>query len=123
MIGRVNALFAASTRPEHYATLFYGAYDSRTRELRYVNCGHPAPMMVRQDGAVEMLEATSTVLGMFPGLACEERMVRLASGDRVVIFSDGFSEAKLDEEADDWALTIIRSEALLSQRRPGGGSC
>jgi sigma-B regulation protein RsbU (phosphoserine phosphatase) len=108
LIQRVNGLFSDSTRPEHYATLFYAAYDSCTHELRYVNCGHPAPVVVRQDGTVELLEATSTVLGMFRKLECEERMVHLMPGDRVIVFSDGFSEAKMDEEADDWALTTIR---------------
>jgi serine phosphatase RsbU (regulator of sigma subunit) len=101
-------LFSDSTRPEHYATLFFAAYDSRTHELRYVNCGHPAPVIVRQDGEVELLDATSTVLGMFQDLGCEERIVRLTAGDRVIMFSDGFSEAKMDEEPDDWALMTIR---------------
>jgi sigma-B regulation protein RsbU (phosphoserine phosphatase) len=113
LLHRVNQLFSDSTRPEHYATLFYAAYDSRTHELRYVNCGHPAPIIVRQDGAVEMLDATSTVLGMFKELGCEERMVHLMSGDRVIMFSDGFSEAKMDQEADDWALVTIRRLAPL----------
>jgi sigma-B regulation protein RsbU (phosphoserine phosphatase) len=108
LIERVNGLFSDSTRPEHYATLFYGTYDSSSCELRYVNCGHPAPLIVRQDGGVELLEATSTVLGMFRNLECEQRTTRLMSGDRVVMFSDGFSEAKMDEEADDWALITIR---------------
>lgn len=108
LIERVNRLFSDSTRPEHYATLFFAAYDSRTHELRYVNCGHPAPVIVRQDGEVELLDATSTVLGMFQDLGCEERIVRLTAGDRVIMFSDGFSEAKMDEEPDDWALMTIR---------------
>ncbi|HEX4227682.1 MAG TPA: SpoIIE family protein phosphatase [Bryobacteraceae bacterium] len=108
LIERVNGLFSDSTRPEHYATLFYAAYDSCTHELRYVNCGHPAPVVVRGDGSIESLEATSTVLGMFKKLECEERIVPLIPGDRVIVFSDGFSEAKMDEEPDDWALTTIR---------------
>lgn len=113
LIERVNGLFSDSTRPEHYATLFYAAYDSSTHELRYVNCGHPAPVILRQDGAVELLDATSTVLGMFRDLGCEERIVHLMSGDRVIMFSDGFSEAKMDEEPDDWALTTIRRLARI----------
>jgi sigma-B regulation protein RsbU (phosphoserine phosphatase) len=117
LIERVNGLFSDSTRPEHYATLFYAAYDSCSHELRYVNCGHPAPVVVRQDGTVELLEATSTVLGMFEKLECEEGMVHLMPGDRVVVFSDGFSEAKMDEEADDWALTTV--QRLARSHRSG----
>lgn len=108
LMDRVNRLFSDFTRPEHYATLFYATYDSRTHEFRYVNCGHPPPVVVREDGRVESLDATSTVLGMFEHLDCQERTVQLTAGDRVILFSDGFSEAKMDEEAEDWALTTIR---------------
>ncbi len=108
LMDRVNRLFSDFTRPEHYATLFYATYDSRTHELRYVNCGHPAPVVMRENGTVESLDATATVLGMFGDLDCRERKIQLASGDRVILFSDGFSEAKMDEEAEDWALTSIR---------------
>src|SRR5580700_514723 len=39
LMERVNDLFYESTRPEHYATLFYGVYDAIKRTIRYVNCG------------------------------------------------------------------------------------
>ena len=113
LIRRVNELFSDATRPEHFATLFYAAYDSRTCTLRYVNCGHPAPLVVRADGSIEPLEATCTVLGIFKDLPCEECEVQLVSGDRLILFSDGFSEAKLDEEADDWAMTTVASLAAV----------
>ena len=113
LVDRVNHLFADYTRPEHYASLFYAAYDCRTHELRYVNCGHPSPVIVRKDGTVELLEPTCAVLGIFHNLASVERTVRLQSGDRVIAFSDGFSEAKLDVESDDWALNTIRSMARV----------
>ncbi len=111
LVDRVNHLFSDYTRPEHYATLFYAAYDCRAQELRYVNCGHPSPVILRKDGTVELLDSTCAVLGIFHDLASEERTVRLQSGDRLVAFSDGFSEAKLDVESDDWALTTICSLA------------
>ena len=109
LIERVNRLFADCTRPEHYATLFFAAYDSRTHELHYVNCGHPSPVVVRRNGQIEMLEATATVLGMFEQIGCEERMVNLSPGDRVLLFSDGFSEANMEDESDEWAINLIRA--------------
>jgi serine phosphatase RsbU (regulator of sigma subunit) len=68
---------------------------------------------VRADGSIEPLEATCTVLGIFKDLPCEECEVQLVSGDRLILFSDGFSEAKLDEEADDWAITTVASLAMV----------
>jgi sigma-B regulation protein RsbU (phosphoserine phosphatase) len=111
LLDRVNRLFSDSTRPEHYATLFYATYDSITGDLRYVNCGHPAPVVIQKNGSTQLLDATSTVIGMFQQLDCNERITRLGPGDRLIVYSDGFSEAKMDEEAEDWALSAIRGLA------------
>ena len=118
LIARVNELFADATRPEHYASLFYAVYDQRFGTLRYVNCGHPSPVLVRNNGGMESLESTCTVLGAFQSLRCDEGKIQLAVDDSVVLFSDGFSEAKLDEEGeDDWAMSCIR---LLGRTRRSG---
>jgi len=43
MLQQVNQMLYSSTAPQHYATLFFDAYDDATRELLYVNCGHIRP--------------------------------------------------------------------------------
>ena len=96
----VNRLFFDSTPPEQFATLFFGLYDEPTRRLRYVNCGHPAPILIRRDGAVERLEGTATVLGCFPHWDCTEEAVRLEPGEAFLAFSDGVTEAGIDEDAE-----------------------
>jgi phosphoserine phosphatase RsbU/P len=115
LLERVNYLFFESTRPEHFATLFYGVYDAGTRTVRYVNCGHPSAVLLRANGDYELLDATATVLGAFKDRGFEERSVEMRAGDRVVLFSDGFSEAKLDtlteEQSDAWALETVASMA------------
>jgi sigma-B regulation protein RsbU (phosphoserine phosphatase) len=110
MLRAVNKLFYESTPPEHFATLFYGNYDDRTRRLRYANCGHLPPILVRADGAVERLPATATVLGVFKEWSSEESTVDLAPGDTLVLFSDGVTEAGVETEAefgDDGLLAVI----------------
>jgi phosphoserine phosphatase RsbU/P len=113
LMQRVNELFFESTRPEHFATLFYGVYEAGTRTIRYVNCGHPSAVLVRANGDFELLDASATVLGAFKDRGFEERQVAMRSGDRLVLFSDGFSEARMEETAEDatrdWALETIRS--------------
>jgi sigma-B regulation protein RsbU (phosphoserine phosphatase) len=95
----VNRLFFESTAPEFYATLFFGAYDDRTRVLRYVNCGHPPPVLVRSDGAVEHLDAASaTVVGLFNKWECSEASLTLAPGDALFVSSDGVTEPALDDD-------------------------
>jgi sigma-B regulation protein RsbU (phosphoserine phosphatase) len=112
MLKAVNKLFCESTPPEHFATLFFGNYDDRTRHLRYVNCGHLPPILVRADGTVERLPATATVLGVFANWSSEEMTVDLASGDTLVLFSDGVTEAGVETEAEfgeDGLLAVIRA--------------
>jgi sigma-B regulation protein RsbU (phosphoserine phosphatase) len=108
LLERVNRLFFQFTRPEHYATLFFGVYEADTRTIRYVNCGHPSPVLLRADGEVELLDSTATVLGAFTGSVFAERTISLAQGDRLVLFSDGLTEARIDQPDEDWVLDSIR---------------
>jgi len=107
LMNRVNRLFFQSTRPEHFATLFFGVYDAGTRVIRYVNCGHPSPVLLRATGECELLDATATVLGAFKSRGFEEGRASLGRGDRLVLFSDGFSEAKMDVASDSWAVDTV----------------
>jgi sigma-B regulation protein RsbU (phosphoserine phosphatase) len=106
LLDRVNRQFFASTAPEHYATLFYGSFDNQTRTLRYVNCAHPAAVLLRANGDTERLETTSLMVGAFEGAEFEEKILRMMPGDRIVVFSDGVSEAR--DEDDEWVVECVR---------------
>ncbi|HTP69039.1 MAG TPA: SpoIIE family protein phosphatase [Dongiaceae bacterium] len=93
LLSSVNQLFYENTPDDRYATLFFCVYDDRSRELEYANCGHNAPLLFRANGAVERLESTSTVIGLFPNWKCETRHVTLQPGDLLVIYTDGVTEA------------------------------
>jgi phosphoserine phosphatase RsbU/P len=108
LLERVNRLFFQFTRPEHYASLFFGVYEADMRSIRYVNCGHPSPVLLRVNGEFELLDATATVLGAFNRSVFAERSVSLAQGDRLVLFSDGLTEAKLDQPDEEWILDSVR---------------
>jgi sigma-B regulation protein RsbU (phosphoserine phosphatase) len=114
-LAAVNALFLASTAPEHYATLFFGCYDDARRRLVYANCGHNPPLVLRADGSCERLPPTAPVMGMMADWTCEERDVRIAPGDTLVVFSDGVTEAQnaRDEEFGEARLVeAVRKEGL-----------
>jgi phosphoserine phosphatase RsbU/P len=100
LLASVNQLFLESAPAAAYATLFFGVYDDRTRTLRFVNCGHPAPFLFRRSGGIESLETTSSVIGMFEDWKGTARDVRLDEGDVVALYSDGVIEARdaQDEE-------------------------
>lgn len=92
----VNRLFHENSGDEGYATLFIGNYDDATRRVRYVNCGHPPPLLLRGAGdqsIVEHLDSTATVIGLFSDFECRVVEKQLAAGDILIIYSDGVTEA------------------------------
>jgi phosphoserine phosphatase RsbU/P len=93
LLQSVNRLFYESTEPTSYATLFFATYDDTSRRLRYVNCGHNPPVLMRGDGTVERLKGTATVLGLFERWECSVAEARLDAGDLLVIYTDGITEA------------------------------
>lgn len=112
LLESVNRLFFQSTPTEQYATLFFADYDEASRRLRYWNCGHLAPLLLRADGRVERLESTGTVLGMFREWSCSEAVVDLAPGDTLVMYSDGVTEAggeDGEEFGEDRLLAVIQA--------------
>jgi phosphoserine phosphatase RsbU/P len=92
----VNRHFYESTAAERFATLFFGSYDDRTRRLRYVNCAHLAPILLRATGDIERLEPTALMLGAFREWHCQETQTDLRRGDTLVIYSDGVTEAGIE---------------------------
>jgi sigma-B regulation protein RsbU (phosphoserine phosphatase) len=96
LLTSVNKLFHESTPAEYFATMFFAEYRDQTREVRYINCGHPAALVVRASGEVERLEATALPLGIFSAWHCEEKSVTLAKNDLLVVFSDGVLEAGVE---------------------------
>lgn len=88
----VNRLFFECTEASKYATLFLGIYDDVTRSLRYVNCGHNPPLLLRGQ-TIERLIANVTVLGLFEELDCVVAETTLAQGDILALYTDGVIEA------------------------------
>ncbi len=88
----VNRHFYKHTAKDRYATLFFGRYSDATRTLHYVNCGHNPPVLLRRGGAVERLDATATVLGLFLEWDCSVAEIRLEAGDILCLYTDGITE-------------------------------
>jgi sigma-B regulation protein RsbU (phosphoserine phosphatase) len=106
MIHHINSLVYEASTSSRYATFFYAQYDPLTRKLRYVNAGHNPPMLRRKksDGYEFLrLEEGGTVIGLFPDFPYKEAEVEMQSGDILVAFTDGISEAMnhAEEEFDE----------------------
>ena len=116
----VNRLFHQYSGDSSYATLFFGNYDDATRRLSYANCGHPAPLLLRGGGhqfIVERLDPTSTVIGLFSDFECRVVEKQLGTGDILIIYSDGVTEAvnvEGEEFGEHRLLEIARAHHHLS---------
>jgi sigma-B regulation protein RsbU (phosphoserine phosphatase) len=92
-VERLNHFLIDRTGGEKYATIFYALVE-RGGGLSYVNAGHCPPMLVRGGGIAAELAATGMPAGLIEEAAFEVATERLEPGDKVVIYSDGVTEAQ-----------------------------
>ena len=92
LCGKVNALLYENIAIGKFVTFFYGVLDGNARTLQYCNAGNPYPVLVSR-GQTRMLEESGAVLGVFPSWTYEDATVDLRPGDRLLIFTDGITEA------------------------------
>jgi predicted permease len=92
LVSKMNRFLHRSTGFNSYATFFYAQVDEQSGQLRYVNAGHNPPYLLRA-AEVEELKTGGMVIGMFAQATYEEAKVDLRSGDVLVAFTDGVTEA------------------------------
>jgi sigma-B regulation protein RsbU (phosphoserine phosphatase) len=83
-----NFLFDST---DQFITLFYAVYDTVERELTYVSAGHPGAIRVSPAKPPVILNGTGLPIGI--GESYEQQTIRLESGDRLYLYSDGVTEA------------------------------
>jgi len=112
---RVNRRLCLDNDSEMFVTVFYALLDTRSGDLAYANGGHNPPYLVR-GGAVEALERTGDmVLGAFDTATYRAKHTRLAPGDRLVLYTDGVTEAM------DPADALFGEERLCAYLRAADG--
>ena len=93
---QLNQHLCQITADSRFATLFYGEWNPSQRRLSYVNAGHLAPILIHSGGS-QRLEAGGPPLGIFPQSKHPVGGVQLQPGDLIVLFSDGITEAGVDQ--------------------------
>ena len=114
---RLNSLICRNIASDRFITFFYAQLDGAARRLRYANAGHNMPIVMHRDGSSDRLEAGGGVLGIFQMQAFAMGNQELAPGDRVVLFTDGVTEAR---NADGEEFGEIRLLRLLEESREAG---
>src|SRR3979490_2897537 len=115
---RLNALLCRNIASDRFVTLFYAQLDGASRQLRYVSAGHNPPFVVRRDGSHERLREGGLVLGVFANQTFKSGTTKLQSGDRMVLYTDGVTEACNSDDEE------FGEERLLQvlQQNPSGSA-
>jgi sigma-B regulation protein RsbU (phosphoserine phosphatase) len=93
LVRQVNEHICSTTTPERFATLFVGLLDPENCRIEYVNAGHNPPFLVSPEGEIQELPATGMPIGFLSEAPYESRNIELVQGTRLVVFSDGITEA------------------------------
>lgn len=90
----LNERLLSDTGVEEYFTMVYGIIDMTNGHLRMVQAGHPHPAIHRADGAIEFVGEGGLPVGLLPDADYSSFDVYLNPGDRVLLYSDGFTESE-----------------------------
>lgn len=120
VLSRVNRHLAESTSDMLFMSLFLGILDPETGELSYCNAGHPSPVhLCGATGETSDLSVTGVALGVDDESVYDEGTpVTIASGDALVMFTDGLNEIRKGDELYGRARVV---ESVTSRREGSAG--
>ena len=99
-LSAANRRILADTHAGLFVTVFYGLLDPSSGELTYSNAGHNPPYLLsaRDGNTIQELDRTGVPLGILDGVTWEQRVVYLGSGDLLLLYTDGITEAQNGQE-------------------------
>ena len=108
---RLDRLVHASTEAHQFVTLAWAVIEPETGAVWSVVAGHPPPRLLRADGVVEPLPPGGPLLGVVPGATFTASRTVLATGDALVFYTDGATEA---QDADGTELDTDGLDRILA---------
>lgn len=98
-----------------FVTAFLGMLNPLTGELVYSNAGHPPPLLLRraQPNDAQLLHNTGWALGVEGDSAWEQKQVRLARGDALILYTDGITEA--EDGQGFYGMSSLKNAALRNR--------
>jgi len=109
---KTNNFLITDMENNRYVTMFYGLLDIDTLEYTYVKAGHNPPLWMHGDTLeIDVLDAMGFFVGMFDSARYEEKKIKLATGDKLILFTDGVIEAMNEaneEYGQDRFVSVIK---------------
>ncbi len=116
-MARLNDVLAEQHLPNsQFVTACYCLIDTRTLEAGFSRGGHPYPLHIRADGAIQEIKAEGGLLGLFEGEDFPDATIQLQPGDKVAVFTDGL-EPTIIRDRDPHTSVPIFSEAMVKAAR------
>jgi len=103
-----RGMFAVAPVADTFVTAFYGVLHRPSGQLNYVIAGHERPLLVRPGKGIAALEGQGRFLGMMPDLNLDEYCTAIQPGDKLVLFSDGVSDAE-NPEGENYGVGRLRT--------------
>jgi len=94
LCAEVNRIMCQNMAAGGFISFFYAVIDSGSKGLTYCNAGHNPPILARRGNTIRRLDCGGGVLGVFPDWPFEEQAISLASGDRILLYTDGITESR-----------------------------
>jgi sigma-B regulation protein RsbU (phosphoserine phosphatase) len=114
---RLNAFLCGNAASGRFISLFYCIVDMRDRSLAYENAGHCPAQLVRRSGETLALIGEGAVLGVLPEWQYRNHRLQLESGDYLVLFTDGVTEAEDasgEEFGEERVVNVLQSASGYS---------
>ena len=93
----LNQRLCADPGADEYLTMAYCTVDLNAGQIRFVQAGHPPPLLIRADGQCEFVGVGGLPIGLIDDAPYDSTDIQLQPGDRLLLYSDGFTEAVGDD--------------------------
>ncbi len=116
---RVKSIVIGNLAGGKFISFFYAVLDAPSRSLTYCNAGHNPPIIARASSRIDrLMRGGPAICRLFQSAVHEQETVSLEPGDRVILFTDGVSEARRGEEefGEDRLIELIISHRNLGAR-------
>ena len=100
LVSKLNEVISNNIAADKFVTFGYCLIDTTDNRLTYASAGHCPPILFHKSGEAVPLKEGGTPLGIFPDRKYEDAGLQLESGDRLVLYTDGLTEAMNSDEQE-----------------------